>query len=696
MNIETTIEILSSRTGHAELGAGQDLKYDNENNNIRYRAGATINFFSENLLYSVNVFTNNTNNSNNKINDLQSFRIGPGEQKIANAGLKLQRVFKYQGGLYLLNFNYNYHNSRSRQEKTLENNYFPSEQYIFRKYSSQDVDLYNQRDHIMMISSTGALIPNKKIQYTVSHNMIIGDSDYSGRSIVENRVNNNIDLLNKERNNNIRRYQISDNLSLTGRNIRFGFSSNINKDNGETWSTDTSFSNSIFSGERVFISSPVGSGIKLAADAGCSWNKSPLSFNYKIEYQKSKRREIRYNLDDSMSENPDELNSYDYSLNNTTHIAQIGYNLSIAHKKKKRSVIKTSVSLKASSVNKNEALPLNLNYSKPFNALLFNINYTYQSDYSNLFSPTLKIKYTTSTSIPSVEQLRNQVTDTDPLFLTAGNSRLNQSYSHNFSANFLVNNPEISLDLKTSLISNSIVPRQRFFIEETVLPEFNNYIAPANSTLQTYDNLSGEVMSSFTTDYSTRISLIKSTLSISSDLKYNRKPSYIRDAVNITNRFSGLLKIGLSANFPRAKLVLNSSSEYVKAVNTRRNDSEYFNQNIKFSYDYNIGKYLFSKGNYNLVLYEPLTKNATGYTNNILSLSGGIRLIKGSLLISFSVFDILNKSTDFRTIMYSDYVQNTWTPTLGRYFSFNILFKFRSVKTPPLRLDDGSVPTFSD
>lgn len=74
-------------------------------------------------------------------------------------------------------------------------------------------------------------------------------------------------------------------------------------------------------------------------------------------------------------------------------------------------------------------------------------------------------------------------------------------------------------------------------------------------------------------------------------------------------------------------------------------------------------------------------------------MSGGLRLFKGKLNIDLTVYDIFNKSTNFKSMMYSDYVQNSWTPTFGRYWSFNVSYKFRSTKSPSnIRLNDGFVP----
>ncbi|MBQ5803179.1 MAG: hypothetical protein IIW25_03000, partial [Bacteroidales bacterium] len=81
---------------------------------------------------------------------------------------------------------------------------------------------------------------------------------------------------------------------------------------------------------------------------------------------------------------------------------------------------------------------------------------------------------------------------------------------------------------------------------------------------------------------------------------------------------------------------------------------------------------------YNFVFNKP-TGNTAGILNrnNILNAATGVNLFKGRLKAGISVFDIFNSSTDFSTMLYSDYIQNSWTATFGRYISFDVVFNLR-------------------
>ncbi len=703
LNIETTKEILSSRTGHAIAGLGKDLKNDGaEGNNTRYRLGGTINFFSEKLFYNANIFTNNTNTPNNRVEDNQALiSKTTGEEKIAFAGVGYKKVWGDNNIGSNLQVDYSFNNRNSSKEKTLENIYFPNDIYSQREYRSINSSTQSKAEHKAAINYRSfGKVNGKKKYISLSNSMIFSDTDMSDYSEITNIVNEKTDRLNQTKLNNTDNYHIRNNINtdiIT--HVNLTLSGDFRKDNGESWRADTSFSDQSVISEKIYKSSPVGSNVNMSAKVSYRNFPSRFTYDYQIDYQKGKAREIRYDLSNPGLESIDNIHSYDYSTNHTTHIAKLSFDhmshtINAENKGSAFFPYSASISFKSVSVNKDELVPETLNYSKTFNSILFSLDLGSGFGGSEFYGMHFTSRYNTYTVIPSVEQLRNQINDSDPLFLVAGNSNLKQTYVHNFAAQMRSLIPDLSFTLEAAIMKNQIIPKQKFFLTNTVLPEYNNYHVPANSTLTTYENLNGAITSSLKTYYSTRISSIKTLFTLTSELNYSRRPSFIQEKENITNSYGCLLKLSFATSFASFKINMSSSNEYLQSINTERKRSEYFNENFNFSYDYNIGKYFFTRGKYNMVLYEPLTKGNIGFTNNILSLSGGLRLFKGKMNIDLTVYDILNKSTNFKSMMYSDYVQNSWTPTFGRYWSFNVTYKFRSTKSPSnIRLNDGFVPT---
>lgn len=77
-------------------------------------------------------------------------------------------------------------------------------------------------------------------------------------------------------------------------------------------------------------------------------------------------------------------------------------------------------------------------------------------------------------------------------------------------------------------------------------------------------------------------------------------------------------------------------------------------------------------------------------------MSLGCKILKRRGDISFTAYDILNRNSGYKTSMGSDYIQNTWTRSFGRYFTFNIAYKFNSSKSGVTNsgIKDGSVKKY--
>jgi hypothetical protein len=90
--------------------------------------------------------------------------------------------------------------------------------------------------------------------------------------------------------------------------------------------------------------------------------------------------------------------------------------------------------------------------------------------------------------------------------------------------------------------------------------------------------------------------------------------------------------------------------------------------------------------------YEGLPVN----NMHILNASAGYKLLNGNMELSLAAYDILNRNTGFSTVMTNDYIRNRWTQSFGRYFTFNIAYKFfkskSGLKSPSgIMLRDGGV-----
>jgi hypothetical protein len=62
--------------------------------------------------------------------------------------------------------------------------------------------------------------------------------------------------------------------------------------------------------------------------------------------------------------------------------------------------------------------------------------------------------------------------------------------------------------------------------------------------------------------------------------------------------------------------------------------------------------------------------------------------------VNVAVFDLLNRTTGFSTNMNTDYIENSWHQSFGRYFILNFAIKFNKVKPGVSyqgRMNDGGI-----
>ena len=162
---------------------------------------------------------------------------------------------------------------------------------------------------------------------------------------------------------------------------------------------------------------------------------------------------------------------------------------------------------------------------------------------------------------------------------------------------------------------------------------------------------------------------------------YSNKYSYVKEQLNETDTYSAQLMLAANTSLKWLNLSLHSSTGYSSSSNSLRDNYNYFNQSLKATLNFTILKVWYLTGAYNFILNKP-TGNTQGILNrnNILNAATGLNLFKGRLKAGVSVFDIFDSSTDFSTMAYSDYIQNTWTPSFGRYWSFDLVFNLRANK----------------
>ena len=156
---------------------------------------------------------------------------------------------------------------------------------------------------------------------------------------------------------------------------------------------------------------------------------------------------------------------------------------------------------------------------------------------------SLSFNYREKESVPGVEQLRNVVNDSNPLFLYAGNPNLSlpvkRTFNIQFARSFSERNIGLEFKAGSSIYSKAIVSKTAYYQEETWLGDYG-YTAPAGSSLTTPVNVSGRIDGWAGGKYSQYLNRIKANVGIELSWNIRRDPFYLEDAlqVNLSNSLS--------------------------------------------------------------------------------------------------------------------------------------------------------------
>lgn len=691
-NIETKSKLIQATTGHFLASYGADLNKGGRGNHDRYGIGATANFFSESLLLSANAFFNNINRKSNKISDIiavKSPKSSYDRSTYVNAGV--ERNWDSKKNKYLkktIRASYTYGDDYTRSENTTQQTYFPSADYNSRLYADTSRNAstthYHEAEVYLYLPDT----------YIFSHHMRFADDRSDGYQSYASVIDGGMPAGGRTRSFDKRsRYDISDKFDIIKPDIiNAGIAFDVSNDDGRGFRTDTLTSTAT---RRELRSTSDGLSRKVTAETSKEIHLSEetahiLKLGYTFTWEKSRRKQTSLDLADFGNPATDTTNTYNFTNNYNTHKAEASLMLVIP---KLRGNITITPAFTTTGINRDEHFPENDGYKKRFNAFVPSISLM-----GGNMVKRFSLSYMTYTQLPSIEQLRPRLDDTTPYMLVAGNQRLKQSYTHHllgtYTTLFGKANNNISVKLGAKKTNNVIAYKRIFFAQETPLPGWN-YIAPAQSTLTTYENVDGMWSVVGDVKWIRPLRKIKSQLTVNAIFNYDDTPSFVDDALNRTKSYAPELSLSLRANVSRSfRFTVGTRTSYIYSENNIGQDDKYFQQGASASTELiNIFKRFYLNATYSLSYYKRFGGNSYDLNNQILNVAVGCKILKRRGDISFTAYDILNRNSGYKTAMYSDYIQNTWTRSFGRYFTFNIAYKFNKSKSGVTNssIKDGSV-----
>lgn len=387
-----------------------------------------------------------------------------------------------------------------------------------------------------------------------------------------------------------------------------------------------------------------------------------LNYAYTNNFSKSTRETYNYNGSSGKYDSPNLLQTNDFKNSFEAH--RVGANFRV---QKTKFNYQLGIGVQQSTLD---------NWS--YQAATSKDSLTHQS-YTNLFptanfnftparSKNLRIRYNGRTSQPSVSQLQNVPDVTDTLNVKIGNPNLDQEFSHNFNIGFNTFN---------MLTMKFIAANISFATTDNKIINSISYSGRRQTT--TYANMDGYFRgSSFVTlGLPFRNPKLKgSSVNITNNMSYTQDISLLNNVKNFTRTFTVNQGVGLNFNKEKIDFGIKANLAYntVKyTVNSTQNE-DYYTHNYSGDVTYTLPKNFLISTDFNILMN---TGRAAGFNQTIplWNASFSRQLFKNKNgELKFSVRDILNQNQAIARTTTLNYVEDTRSMVLKRYFMVSFLF----------------------
>lgn len=675
MNIRTKRDFKSMFDGFF-LGAwGLDMNREADGSlRHRYGVGLTANLFSEKLQLTVDGYSNNIGRTSNRLRDVLSNRVAAGSYvEQHRASISMSRLWgKNRREGQVLDLSYAYDNNYTHSGAATQRNYFATEASPARLYADTTSSHSSGGTHTVKLY--GLIHPGGRHQFSSRNEFSYSTPSSGSAQQILNRsetLDQRTEVLQHSESHG---YTLKNNLNYQWDNPRvvrpyMSLNSTISRTDRVGWRVDT-----LTQDKRVLETDYVGPRESYNAEFSLQKDiyetegmRVELFASYQWDYEHNRTRQMALNTFDPVVE-IDPTNTYNYTHNYTTHSGRFAFRLNSSLFR-----LNAILDVRSARMNKDEYYPEELQYREKFLSWLPSLQFTLvrHGRRINIFN------YSTSATLPSVEQLRDRIDNSNPMLLQTGNPALKQGIQHRFSINYpgnvnVDNGRNFTVGMNAMLSPDQITQRSYYYDEATYLEKWD-YTAPAGSMLYTYENISGAFSLSAYTDFSQRIAALRSTFRASLRYQFNQRPTYIEDAKNISRQHQPMLALTFSgAQTDYLRLGLHSTTSYSEVQNSIGTDNRYLYQTASVMAEVRFLKVGMLMANYNLAHCHYLTDTGTDTTTQMLNIMVGCSLSKGRVLVGVTAYDLLNRGSNFTTTTYADYELQSWKPSYGRYFALNI------------------------
>jgi hypothetical protein len=295
----------------------------------------------------------------------------------------------------------------------------------------------------------------------------------------------------------------------------------------------------------------------------------------------------------------------------------------------------------------------------------------------------IQILYRTATSPPPIGQLENTIDNTNPLFLTAGNSDLKQNYTHSLTARYTTTNLE-SMESFFFMVSGGItedyIANSLFLAQKDTLLE-GGVILKQGSQLTRPLNLGNQNTLRAMGTYSFPFTFISSNINFNSGLTFNQTPSLINGATNTANTTTFSEGFGVASNISKD---LDFTISYTANFNSLKNtvqassDNTYFSHTASIRFNWTFLGGLTVRTDARNQLYK---RTDVGYNQSytLWNITLAEKFLKDNVgELSLQAFDVLNQNKNITQTVTDSYLEVQQTNNLHQYFLLTFTYRLNN------------------
>jgi hypothetical protein len=324
-----------------------------------------------------------------------------------------------------------------------------------------------------------------------------------------------------------------------------------------------------------------------------------------------------------------------------------------------------------------------LPYANKTNYSYGNLMPSVQFNYNFSRSEVARFMYRTFTNGPSAAQLSDVVDNTNPLLLSSGNPKLQQSYSHFLTGSYNLTRITkgksfmgfIFMNITDNYIGNSLIIARN----DTLLE--NGYTLPAGAQYSRPENLKGLVnlRSSLTIGFPLR--KIKSNINLTGGFAWTSTPSLINKLQNTTNTYTATGGATLSSNISQnLDFTIGYRLNHQTTQNKLRPQSgnTFFYHVGEAKLAWTVKKKWIVRNDINNLFYNGLGDN---FNENywLWNINLGRKLFENNRgEITIGVYDLLNQNRSVTQNVTDTYIENARYNVLNRFLMFTFTYNFRN------------------